>query len=146
MNFKEYLDTHETLTFNTKGISMLPMIKQDRDLVILRKKQPDERLKKYDVAMYHARDGRYLLHRIIKLEECGYTFLGDNLPNKERHIREEQVCAVLIGFVHKGKQYSTDDTGYKVYYHVHYALYPIRFMYIKLRGFAVKFKHKLTGS
>ena len=45
MNIKEYLDTHDTLTFNTKGVSMLPMIKQDRDLVILRKKQPDERLK-----------------------------------------------------------------------------------------------------
>lgn len=145
MNIKEYLDTHDTLTFNTKGVSMLPMIKQDRDLVILRKKQPDERLKKYDVAMYHAKDGRYLLHRIVALEENGYTFLGDNLPHKERHIREEQVFAVLVGFVHKGKEYQTDDFGYRLYYHVHYFLYPLRFVYLKIRPFGSKIKRKLTG-
>ena len=61
------------------------------------------------------------------------------------HIREEQVFAVLVGFVHKGKQYSVDDFGYKVYYHVRYASYPLRHVYVKFRSFAGKIKRKLTG-
>ncbi|MBR1482634.1 MAG: S24/S26 family peptidase [Ruminococcus sp.] len=144
MNIEQYLDTHETLVFNNKGVSMLPMLRQDRDLMILRKKQPDERCKKYDVAVYVRPPHDYVLHRIIKVEENGYVFLGDNCVLLEPDIREEQVIAVMTGFVHKGKQYDVSHRGYKLYYHVWYYLYPIRRTLKIFRGKLQRFKHRVT--
>lgn len=143
MNIEQYLDTHDRLVYNNKGVSMLPIIRQDRDLMILRKKQPNERCKKYDVAVYIRPPHDYVLHRIVKVENGGYVFLGDNCINLEPGIREEQVIAVMTDFVHKGKQISVENGGYKLYSRVWYFLYPLRRcrkkLFSKLRGA----KHRL---
>lgn len=133
MNIERYLDTHDSMVFNNKGISMLPMLKQDRDLMILRKKQPGERCKKYDVAVYVRPPHDYVLHRIVKVGEKDYVFLGDNCINLEPDIREEQVIAVMTGFVHKGREISVDNKGYLLYSRLWYFLYPIRRKWKRLK-------------
>ena len=61
----------------TSGVSMRPLFKTHRDMVILKK--PNGVLKKYDVVLYKA-GAKYLLHRIIKVdtERNVYVIRGDN--------------------------------------------------------------------
>lgn len=39
MTFEEYLDIYGKMTYRNVGVSMLPMLKQDRDLFTVEKKQ-----------------------------------------------------------------------------------------------------------
>ena len=48
--FEEILSKDGKLVYKTKGVSMNPMLYQNRDLVVI--VPVKERLKKYDVALY----------------------------------------------------------------------------------------------
>ena len=73
--FEEVLTRDGKLVYKTKGVSMEPMLRQNRDLVTI--EVPVSRLKKYDVALYKRGD-RYVLHRVIGVKEGFYLIRGDN--------------------------------------------------------------------
>ena len=50
MKLEEILEQKGWLVYKTKGVSMLPMLHENQDLVVIR--TPEGRLKKYDVAVY----------------------------------------------------------------------------------------------
>lgn len=56
MTYEEYFKRHTELIYRNVGVSMLPMLKQGRDLFILKKKT-DQRCKKYDVVLYYENQG-----------------------------------------------------------------------------------------
>ena len=86
MTYEEYFKRHTELIYRNVGVSMLPMLKQGRDLFILKKKT-DQRCKKYDVVLYYRKPGQYVLHRIVEVHEKEYVILGDNCEYKEYGIR-----------------------------------------------------------
>ena len=102
MTYEEYFKRHTELIYRNVGVSMLPMLKQGRDLFILKKKT-DQRCKKYDVVLYYRKPGQYVLHRIVEVHEKEYVILGDNCEHKEYGIKEEDILAVMDSFVRKGK-------------------------------------------
>ena len=53
--FEELLQRDGVLIYKTRGVSMRPMLKQDRDLVIIR--PVEGRLKKYDIPLYRRKNG-----------------------------------------------------------------------------------------
>ena len=120
--FEEILDRDGKLVYRTKGISMEPMLRQNRDLVIIR--VPSSRLKKYDVALYR-RNSNYVLHRVIGVKEDHYLIRGDNTYRVET-VPDEDVIGVLAGFRRNGKEISTDSIGYRIYVRVWHAVYPLR--------------------
>lgn len=128
MNFREYLDTHEKLVYTNKGGSMLPMIKEGRDLVVIKKKG-EARLKKYDVAMYEREPGHYILHRVIAVKDDSYIMRGDNNYFKEYGIKDSDILGVLTGFIRKGTEHSVTEPKYKLYYHVWHCIYPARWLW-----------------
>ena len=65
--FEDIIDRDGRLIYTNVGDSMMPLIRQDRDLLIIEK--PDGRLKKYDVPLYKRDNGQYVLHRILKFRE-----------------------------------------------------------------------------
>lgn len=144
MNIEQYLETHETLIYNNKGVSMLPMLVQDRDLIIVRKKQSGERLRKFDVAIYISPPHQYVLHRIVEVNDTGYVFLGDNCVKKEYGIREKQVIAVLTAFVRNGKKVEVTDLGYRLYSRFWFYIYPLRGIFKKLRLFLKRIKNRIS--
>ena len=123
--YEEYLAEHGELTYTNVGVSMLPMLKQGRDLFTLRE-TTEERCKKYDVVLYRAKNGRYVLHRVVEVREEDYVILGDNCLNKEYGITDADILAVLTRFVRKGKEYSVTDKAYLRYARFWYAIYPVR--------------------
>lgn len=122
--FEQELNRKGNITYTCRGVSMLPLLRQQKDLFTIKKKQGSCR--KYDVALYKRSDGAYVLHRIVKVLPDGYVFLGDNCINKEYDIKEEAVLGVMTSFVRDGKEYAADSGRCLVYAKVWYLLYSIR--------------------
>ena len=58
------------------GVSMLPLLRPNRDVVILENNLKPEI---YDVVLYKRDNGKYILHRIIDVDSNGYVMCGDCL-------------------------------------------------------------------
>ena len=106
----------------TMGVSMLPMLKEGRDTIVVSAKT--KRLKRLDVALYK-RDGKYILHRILQLIDGGYIIRGDNCYEDE-NIPEDAVFGVLTEFFQKDKHTFVDDKKYLKYVKKRLKSYPIR--------------------
>ena len=130
--FENILKDDGVLVYKTKGVSMRPMLKQDRDIIIIRPK-PEGRLQKYDVPLYK-RGQNYVLHRIIAVRENDYAILGDNTYQVEYGITDENIIGVLSEFVRKGKKHKVTDTGYKIYSRFWCAIYPLRSFYRRIKS------------
>ena len=138
MSIKDYLSEHDIMAYHISGVSMRPMLRQEKDLVVIRRYDV-KGLHKYDVSMYD-RGGprRYVLHRVIEVHDGYYTFLGDNCVRKEKHIPDNSIVAVLDSFTRNGKRISLNNPVYRVYVRVHCALLPFRRIIYKIRSRAAQ--------
>ena len=142
---KEVLDSGGTANFNPHGTSMLPMLHNDGDRVILKK--PEGELKKYDLPLYRRTDGAFVLHRVVRKPENGvYTMCGDNQWVLEKGIRHEQIIGVVTAFDRKGKRINADNKAYMLYARVWVAIMPLRRLFIgggrKIKGAIKKIFNK----
>ncbi len=138
-SFEEILARDGVLVYKTSGVSMRPMLRQNRDLVTVR--TPSSRLKRFDVALYR-RGGDYVLHRVIKVRDGSYLIRGDNTFTLES-VRDDAVIGVLTDFVRKGKEHGVTERGYRAYVKIWNAIYPLRFLLARLRRLASRAAHKL---
>ena len=129
------LDRSGKIIYTNKGVSMLPLLREGRDAMIIEK--PKGRLQKYDVPLYIRPDGAYVLHRILKVREWDYVIAGDNCISREYGITDDDIIGVMTAIVRNGKTIKTDNFWYKLYYHVWCDFFPIRAFILK-----VKFKLK----
>ena len=125
--FEEILEKDGKLVYKTKGVSMNPMLYQNRDLVVIEPVQG--RLRELDVALY--RRGRsYVLHRVIAVNDDGtYLIRGDNTYSDEI-VPDSAVLGVLTEFVRDGKQYKVTDEDYLRYVRARVKSYPMRRLYV----------------
>ena len=121
----------------TVGVSMLPMLKNRRDTIVVKPKT--ERLKPLDVALYK-RGNAYVLHRVLQVVEDGYVIRGDNCYSDE-YILEEDVFGVLTEFFRKNKHYVCTDTKYLRYAKRRIKTYKFRRFFVVMKArFAALFK------
>ena len=110
----EKLASGGTVTFTPNGTSMLPMLRDGEDVVVL--SAPKGRLHLFDVPLYRRDNGQFVLHRVIDFGRDGsYVMCGDNQFQKERGIRDDQIIAVMTGFYRKGKMYRPHYLRYRAY-------------------------------
>ena len=109
---RELLAQGDNVRIAPGGISMLPTLRPNQDIVIL--SPISGRLKKYDVAFYQRENGQCVLHRVIEVSET-YTFIGDHQFRKEPGITDEQLIARMSGFVRNGKEHSVEEPMYRLY-------------------------------
>ncbi len=122
-SFEEELEQHGTIVFTNKGVSMMPLLRQDRDLIVIEKKGP-ERCKKYDVVLFK-RGEKYILHRILKVREKDYYIAGDNCRRGE-YVPDEKILGVLTQVVRDGKVVTPGDKAYQSYVLLWCGCYPLR--------------------
>ena len=86
---EKLLETQDEVMTRTRGISMRPLLRQGRDVVVIKK--PQFPLKAGDAPVYRVKSKKELvLHRILKVRRDGvYIIRGDNLLVKE-YVKEEQ--------------------------------------------------------
>ena len=113
ISYEEYLAQNGSMTYTNVGVSMLPLLRQGRDLFILEKKG-SERCRVGDVVLYR-RGEKYVLHRVVEVREKDYVILGDNCVAREYGIKDDDVIGVMTGFVRSGKEHSVTDFGYRLY-------------------------------
>ena len=112
LSYEEYLERHGSLTYTNVGTSMLPLLREGRDLFTLVPKRG--RCRVGDVVLYRRPPDRWVLHRVVAVLPEGYLILGDNCVARER-VAEEDVIAVMVGFVRCGREHSVDELAYRVY-------------------------------
>ena len=110
--FRERLAAGQKIRFSPRGVSMLPMLRQGIDCVIL--SPVPEKLRKYDLPLYQRDDGKYVLHRVVKVEQT-YTCIGDNQFVPEPGLRHDQMIALVTTFTRNGREISVADSGYRLY-------------------------------
>ena len=130
--YEEELNRTGKFTYTCSGISMLPLLRQQKDLFTIEKKQG--RCEKFDVVLYKRPPKSYVLHRVVEVREKDYVILGDNCFNKEYGIRDEDILGVMTSFVKNGKEYPVSHKGYRLYTTVWYFLYPLRRLWMKYKG------------
>ena len=113
-SFDEYLETHDSLTYTNVGVSMLPLLRQRKDLFTIKRKG-SERCKAGDVVLYRRPPNHYVLHRIIKILPDSYVILGDNSIIKEFGIKDKDILGVMTSFVRNGKEHKVEEKGYRLY-------------------------------
>ena len=131
LKIEEVLEKEGKYVGPTVGVSMLPMLKNRRDTIVVRPKT--EKLKPLDVALYRRGDA-YVLHRVLIPTEKGYIIRGDNCYSDEI-IPEEDVFGVLTEFFRKDKHYFCTDEKYLKYAKRRVKTYKFRrfFVMIKMR-------------
>ena len=113
----------------TVGVSMLPMLKNRRDSIIVVKKTC--RLKPLDVALYK-RGNDYVLHRVLSPIDGGYIIRGDNCYSDEI-VPEDSVIGVLSEFYRKDKHYFCTDKSYLRYADRRVKNYPVRRCFFRIK-------------
>lgn len=83
-----------------KGVSMMPILRNERDCVLLKKA---ENLFLYDVVLFRKANGKIALHRIVEINEDSYTIIGDNQYKFDRNIKRENIIAKAVE-VHRGSK------------------------------------------
>ncbi|MDR1891969.1 MAG: S24/S26 family peptidase [Oscillospiraceae bacterium] len=105
------MEEGHAVRFTVRGDSMLPFLVSDRDAVTLVK--APERLKKGDVPLYLRDSGKYVLHRVISIENGVYTMRGDNQEMPEPGIRHDQIIGLAVAFERGGKEIACKNPGYR---------------------------------
>jgi len=121
---RERLEQGQSVRFSPRGTSMLPMLRQGLDTVIL-SPLPERKLKKYELPMYQRKNGQYVVHRIVKVEET-YTCIGDNQFQKEPGVKHEQMIALVTGFTRGGTEHSVEELSHRFYCRFWHYTRPIR--------------------
>ena len=124
MSFEELLDRDGYLAYTNVGTSMMPLLRQGKDIMEIRKKGA-ERCRKYDAVLYKKGE-KYILHRILKVRDQDYIIVGDNCFRKEYGITDDQILGVLIGVDRNGRHISVTDKKYLLYVHLWCDFYPVR--------------------
>lgn len=116
------------------GNSMMPLLRQDRDTVIIQ--LPEALPKKGDVVLYKREEGSNLvLHRVTGFKDGVYTTRGDNRFITER-VLPSQVIGVMESFYRDEKHIVCKESkGYSSYVAFISATYFLRYLiHLILRG------------
>ena len=131
LRFEDYIEKNGSLTYTNVGVSMLPLLRQGRDLFIAAKRD-GQRCSVGDVVLYRRPPNQYVLHRIIEVRPDDYVILGDNCVNKEYGIRDDDIIAVMTGYIRRGKEHSISEKGYKLYSFIWLHTIPVRTVFKKI--------------
>lgn len=137
MTLEELLDKEGFIAYTFKGVSMMPFLKEDKDIVIINK--PDNNnYSKYDIVLYKrdttSEEKQYVLHRILKDNKDGtYWIIGDNTYSGET-VNEDDIIGILSEIRRENKIIKTKGLLYKLYVYTWCKHYNIRFLIMRIKG------------
>ena len=139
--FEELLAQDGRFVYTNVGCSMLPLLRQRRDIIEIRTKGT-ERCKKYDVVLYK-RGGKYILHRVLKVMPKGYWIAGDNCAFMERDVTDDMILGIMTRVRKNGKNITTNSFRYRCYVHLWCDCYPLRFFILRALKWVWALGHKM---
>ncbi len=141
---RESIDDGGQFSVVTAGTSMMPLLRNRKDTVILVK--PLGRLSRYDIPLYKRDNGQYVLHRVVKVCDSEYHLCGDNQLTIEKGITDCRVIAVVSKIIRNGKVIDISKScAYKLYVFVWCRCFFIRFCLLKYKGLCSRIKIFFTN-
>ena len=139
---RETIDEGGQFSVVTAGTSMMPLLRNRKDTVVLVK--PCGRLSRFDIPLYK-RGGKYTLHRVLKVCKDEYYICGDNQLVIEKGITDNHVIAVVSKIIRKGKTIDVKKSlSYKLYVFIWCRCFFVRFLLLKFRGLCFRIKRFVT--
>ena len=132
MTYEDFLESNGELTYTNVGTSMMPLLKQHRDLFTVRRKG-SARCMAGDVVLYRRPPNKYVLHRVVEVRKNDYVILGDNCINKEYGITDGDIIGVMTGYVRKGRTHTVKDRSYRIYKAYIMHTIPLRVLFKKVK-------------
>ena len=130
---KEVLDSGGEFRLYPRGTSMMPLLRQGTDSVVLVK--CDNSPKKRDIIFYRRANGQFVLHRVVGLaKEKTYILCGDNQTQLEKGITDEMIIAAVTD-VFRGDKRLTPKTFSRKLYEFFWCIMPLRKIWFLLRRF-----------
>ena len=124
MTFEDELKRTGYLIYTITGVSMMPLLRQKKDIIGIKRKEAT-RCNKYDVVLYK-RGQKYILHRILKVRPEDYVIAGDNCTVLECGVTDNQILGVMTRVYRNGKEIHMTDMRYRLYMHLWCDCYPVR--------------------
>ena len=128
---KEVVSQGGTIRFYPHGKSMLPMLREGIDSVMLTGKSSYEA---NDIVLYKAPDGGYSLHRIVKIKNGVYYISGDNQSVYDKIKDTEKIVAAVDGWYRDEEYVSSENEKYQKYIRKIRFIRPFRRIYRRIRG------------
>ena len=135
--FEELLKKDGYLVYTNVGYSMMPLLRQRKDIIEIKAKGHN-RYKKYDVVLYKL-NGEYILHRILKVFPDRYVIAGDHNTFLDPPVTDDMILGVMTRVIRDGKSITPDNFWYKVYVHLWCDFYPLRIFIIKAKSFIYRY-------
>lgn len=161
----ECLDEGKEVLLTVTGNSMCPFLRHRRDQVVLAKPADPTTLQTGDVPLYRRKSGQLVLHRIVERDDgkkrrlygerellptmhssgsLTYTMLGDAQTVREPNIASDQIIAVAVAFLRKGKRWDCRSTAYRRRALRWHRLLPIRMPLVWLCHLPHRVHHKVS--
>lgn len=138
LSFEEVLNRDGRLVYTNVGISMMPLIREGRDILVIEKRS-EKSLKRFDIVLFKregvAGRGRYVLHRILKVLPDGkYFIVGDNCTSGET-VDAANILGALTSLRRGEKQIKLNGFKYKTYVYFWCAPCHLRFAVLHTKHF-----------
>lgn len=104
-NIEQRLINDDFVISNINGNSMSPFLNEYNSRVVISKANRAIRL--YDVVLYKIND-KYILHRVIGINDNEYVIRGDNRILEE-HIQKDKIIGILIAYYNNNEYVEIND-------------------------------------
>lgn len=139
---KNLLEQNGEIIGVTKGNSMRPLFRDDKDRAVIAPLPP--KIKRNDVLLYKKpQNDEVVLHRVIKIADGNPILRGDALYVRESNIPQSYIIGIMKGFYRGEKYYDCKKSlKYKLYVFYIRLSYPLRRFLHKVKSFCKILKHK----
>lgn len=115
----------KALEIHPTGTSMYPLLTGE-DAVIIRPVSKEEKIKKNQILLYQRDNGLLVLHRVCKIKEDGYYFVGDNQTEVEGPLKRGSLLAVVTDIRRHGRWFPVKHLLYRFLSRLWLFLRPVR--------------------
>lgn len=142
LTIAQQLKNGQTAMTFTKGVSMQPLLYEGKTHVILT--PVTTKLKIGELPIYLRPDGKYVIHRLIKIDDTHYYTRGDNCITYEK-VPKEWVVGVVSEIYRKGRYIKVTEKKYRLYVTFWRITAAPRILLKKIKLKLSRIKNKLKG-
>lgn len=121
---RELTEAGHTVPMVIAGSSMAPFLIHQRDTIWFKK--PDRPLKRGDMVFYQRSSGKFIMHRIYRIENEQYYMIGDNQYEIEGPLDRGQIFGLVTQVQRKGRIIRPGDFWWEFFARVWLRVIPLR--------------------
>ena len=145
LTFEQVLERDGRLAYTNKGVSMMPLLRQNRDIMIIERKG-EARCRKLDAVLFKRRNSRvvdYVMHRILRVNGDGsYWIIGDNCVTGDT-VAEADIIGILAAVVRDGRTIPVSSPIYRLYVNTWCRFYRLRITILRMKHLVGRCLRKL---